>query len=91
MTRISRANPMSLSRGYLALWRSVRLGCRRPPLQIVSLWSEKDCPFADRPLLLCDVFFLRSLLVCSPTRGRSVRAFFVENKRVESKGFRCEK
>ena len=75
MTRISRANPMSLSRVYLALWRSVRLGCRRPPLQIVSLWSEKDCPFADRPLLLCDVFFLRSLLVCSPTGERSVRAF----------------
>lgn len=82
---------MSLSRGYLALWWSVRLGCRRPPLQIVSLWSEKDCPFADRPLLLCDVFFRCSLLVCSPTRERSVRAFFVENKRAESKEFRCEK
>ncbi len=66
---------MSLSRVYLALWRSLRLGCRRLPLQIVSLWSEKDCPFADRPLLLCDVFFRRSLLVCSPTRGRSVRTF----------------
>lgn len=82
---------MSLSRVYLALWRSVRLGCRRPPLQVVSLWSEKDCPFADRPLLLCDVFLRRSLLVCSPTREWSVRAFFVENKRAESKGFRCEK
>ena len=66
---------MSLSRVYLALWRSVRLGCRRPPLLIVSFWSEKDCPFADRSLLLCDVFFRRSLLICSPTRGRSVRTF----------------
>lgn len=66
---------MSLSRGYLALWWSLRLGCRRPPLLIVSFWSEKDCPFADRSLLLCDVFFRRSLLICSPTRGRSVRTF----------------
>lgn len=66
---------MSLSRGYLALWRLVRLGCRRPPLQIVSLWSVKDCSFADRPLLLCDVFFRRSLLIFPQTRGRSVRTF----------------
>lgn len=66
---------MSLSRGYLALCRSLRPGCRRPPFQIVSFWAEKDCPFADWPLLLCDVFFLRSLLICSPTRGRSVRTF----------------
>ncbi len=66
---------MSLSRGYLALWRSLRLGCRRPPLQIVSLWSVKDCPFADRPLILGDVFFRRSLLISPQTCGRAVRTF----------------
>lgn len=66
---------MSLSRGYLALWRSLRLGCRRPLLRIVSLWSEKDCPFADRSLILGDVFFRRSLLISPQTCGRSVRTF----------------
>ena len=66
---------MSLSRGYLALWRSLRLGCRRPPLLIVSFWSEKDCPFADRSLILGDVFFRRSLLISPQTCGRAVRTF----------------
>ncbi len=78
---------MSLSRGYLALWRSVRLGCRRPPLQIAGLWSEKDCPFADRSLILCDVFFLRSLLVCSPTRERTVRAFLWRINALKARNF----
>ena len=66
---------MSLSRGYLALWRSLRLGCSRPPLQIVSFWAEKACPFADRSLILCEVFFRRLLLISPQTFGRAVRTF----------------